>query len=148
MIQLCSTIDIIAYQTDFEAVLPMQRRDGSDKPAPILITFAEPHVRSAILRKKFKLANIEKYASVFINMDEPIEVRRAKAILRRIDFKPGKMGDPSSLGMIGYELMRMNTELPTWKGSLKNTKPTLINRRLHVLPQRPPNQARQTPRLK
>ena len=65
VIQLCSTIDIIAYQTDFEAVLPMWSSDGSDKPAPVLITFAEPHVQSAILRKKFKLASIEKYASVF-----------------------------------------------------------------------------------
>ena len=70
----------------------MRRRDGSDKPAPVLITFAEPHVRSAILRKKVKLASIEKYASGFINMDEPIEVRRAKAVLRRIGFQAKQDG--------------------------------------------------------
>ena len=70
----------------------MRRRDGSDKLAPVLITFAEYHVRSAILRKKFKLASIEKYASVFINMDEPIEVRRAKAIFRRIGYQARQDG--------------------------------------------------------
>ena len=87
VIQLCSAIDIIAYQSDFESVVPMRRRDGSKKPAPILITFEQHHVRSAILRKKYKLAATEKYASVYINMDEPIEVRRAKAVFRRIGYQ-------------------------------------------------------------
>ena len=40
VIQLCSAIDIVAYQTDFKAILPMRRRDSSNKPAPFLITFA------------------------------------------------------------------------------------------------------------
>ena len=92
VIQLCSAIDIVAYQTDFESVLPMRRRDGSDKPPPVLITFAEPHVRAAILRKKFKLAEIEKYASIFINLDEPIEVRRAKAVFRRVGYQARQDG--------------------------------------------------------
>ena len=42
VIQLCSAIDIVAYQSDFEAILPMRRRDGSNKPAPILITLPTP----------------------------------------------------------------------------------------------------------
>ena len=45
VIQLCAAIDIIAYQVDFEAVVPMRRRDGSSRPAPILITFTQYHLR-------------------------------------------------------------------------------------------------------
>ena len=92
VIQLCSAIDIVAYQTDFKAFLPMRRRDSSNKPAPFLITFAQPHVRSAILRKKANLINTEKYASVFISLDEPIEIRRAKAVFRRIGYQARQDG--------------------------------------------------------
>ena len=87
VIQLCSSLGIIAYYTDFEGVQPMRRRDGSSRPPPVLITFTEYHVRSAILRNKVKLADTEKYASVFINLDEPVELRRAKAVLRQVGYQ-------------------------------------------------------------
>ena len=51
------------------------------------ITFDQLYVRSSLLRKKYKLAETEKYANVYINPDEPIETRRAKAIFRRIGYQ-------------------------------------------------------------
>ena len=83
---MCSSFNIIAYQTDFESVIPMRRRDGSSKPPPILITFAQQHVRSAILRSKLKLADFETYSTVYVNLDELVETSRAKAVFRRIGY--------------------------------------------------------------
>ena len=87
VVQMCATLEIIAYPTDIEDVIPMRRRDSSDKPPPILITFAQLHIRSAILRRKYKLANTDKYSTIFVNPDEPVEVRRAKAVFRRVGFQ-------------------------------------------------------------
>ena len=139
VIQLCSAIDIVAYQSDFESVLPMRRRDGSSKPAPVLITFAQYHVRSAILRKKYKLANTVKYVTVFINLDEPIEVRRAKAVFRRIGYQARLDGknvtirdewidiDGDEYRITDLQKIQRNTELtwtpaPKWHQALPYNK--------------------------
>ena len=92
VVQLCAALEIIAYPADIEDVVPMRRRDGSDKPLPILVTFAQLHIRSAILRRKYKLANLTKFSSVFINPDEPVETRRAKAVFRRVGYQARKDG--------------------------------------------------------
>ena len=86
IIEMCSSLNIVAYQSDFEAVVQLTRRDGSSKPPPILVTFAQTHIRSALLRNKYKLQNHQKFATVFVNLDEPVETRRAKAIFRRVAF--------------------------------------------------------------
>ena len=92
IIEMCSTLGIVAFQSDFEEIVPLTRRDSSSKQPPILITFAQTHVRSAILRNKYKLVNYQKYATVFANPDEPIETRRAKAIFRRIGYSARQDG--------------------------------------------------------
>ena len=86
IVALCSALKIIAYPSDIESIVRMNRRDGTSKPAPVLATFDQLHIRSSILRKKSSLAEINKYDKVFINLDEPIETRRAKAIFRRIGY--------------------------------------------------------------
>ena len=40
----------------------------------------------------WSILNIQKYATVFINPDEPVEIRRAKAIFRRIGYKARQDG--------------------------------------------------------
>ena len=92
IVTMCSALDIIAYSSDIESILRMTRRDGSKKPGPVLASFDQLHIRSAILRNKYKLAEIEKYSSLFINLDEPIETRRAKALFRRIGYKARQDG--------------------------------------------------------
>ena len=87
VVQMCAALEIVAYSVDIEDVIPMRRRDGVNKPPPVLVTFAQLHIRSAILRRKYKLANMEKYSAVFVNPDEPVETRRAKAVFRRVGFQ-------------------------------------------------------------
>ena len=93
ILQLCTELGIIAYPSDIDTITPMKRRDPtSRRPPQVLVSFEQLHVRSALLRLKSKLANIPKYATVFINPDEPIEVRRNKATFRKIAFKARQDG--------------------------------------------------------
>ena len=81
IIEMCTSIGVVAYQSDFEDVVVMRRKDGSSKPPPILVTFEQQHVRTAILRNNYK-----RYSTIFVNADEPMEVRRAKAVFRRVGY--------------------------------------------------------------
>ena len=92
IIQVCSSLDILAFASDIECVIIMKRRDQtSSRPPPVLVIFNQLHVRSALLRKKVKLAG-KKFSEVFINPDEPFEVRRNKAAFRQIAFKARQDG--------------------------------------------------------
>ena len=90
ILQICSTLDIIAFACDIESVIRMKRRDESTRPMPALVTFDQLHVPSAILRKKAALIDNEKFAMVFINL--PLEVRRAKSVLRRVGYSARQDG--------------------------------------------------------
>ena len=88
ILQICTTLGIIAYPTDIDLIIPMKRRNSiSTKPPPVLVGFNQLHVRSALLRLKSKLVNFPKYPTVYINPDEPIEIRRNKATFRKIAYK-------------------------------------------------------------
>ena len=87
IIHLCSALGIVAFASDIECIVRMKRRDQSSRPPPVLVTFAQLRIRSALLRNKVRLFDIEKYAKVFINLDEPIEVRRFKAVFRRVGYR-------------------------------------------------------------
>ena len=93
ILQVCSALGIIAYPCDIDTITPMKRRDpASKRPPPVLVTFEQLHVRSGLLRQKSKLIDFPKFATVFINPDEPIEVRRNKATFRKIAFKARQDG--------------------------------------------------------
>ena len=95
LLQLCTSLEIITFPSDIEDIVVMKRRDReSNRPPPLLVTFAQPHVRSALLRKKVDLCVIDKYKEVYINPDEPIEVRRNKATFRKIAYKVRQAGKP------------------------------------------------------
>ena len=93
ILQLCSALSIITFPSDLEGFVPMKRRDPTSlRPPPILVTFNQNHVRSALLRQKYKLAEMEKYREVYINPDELIEVRRTKATFRKIAYNARQDG--------------------------------------------------------
>ena len=92
ILQIASELGIVAYKSDIDMITRMKRRDDSTRPMPVLVTFAQQRIRSAILRNKFRLADIERFSKVFINLDEPIEIRRAKAVFRRIGYKARQDG--------------------------------------------------------
>ena len=88
IIEICSALEILAFASDIDRVISMKRRDlTSKRPPPVLVTFNQLHVRSALLRKKTKLVNIDKFKDIYINPDEPFEIRRNKAAFRQIAFK-------------------------------------------------------------
>ena len=93
ILQLCSALSIIAFPSDIDGIVSMRRRDpASTRPPPLLVTFSQQHVRLGLLRQKYRLVNIEKYSNIFINADEPIEVRRNKATFRKIAFRARSNG--------------------------------------------------------
>ena len=65
----------------------LNRRDEKDVcPGPVIATCSRIFHRDSIITKKRALRNIPALSQVFINADETLQVRRAKAILRRAAF--------------------------------------------------------------
>ena len=59
---------------------------------PVRVTFQQIYMRDKIMRKKKPLSSIPKFATIFINPDEPPEIRRNKGFRRvaakvRLDVK-------------------------------------------------------------
>ena len=55
-----------------------------NRPPPVLVVFARPFLCDNFLRKKFKLAATEKYSEIFVNADEPADVRRHNGLFRGV----------------------------------------------------------------
>ena len=71
LLQITTEIGAIVFKSDVEDIFRMDRRDNSNKaPGPVLVTLTQISIRDG--RK-----------NVYINADETVEVRRAKAILRK-----------------------------------------------------------------
>ena len=74
-------VDIKRYMDKILHVLT--RMGGTFKPSPVLATVARVVHRDAIITKNRDLQKVEGLSQVFINADEPLQVRLAKAMLRR-----------------------------------------------------------------
>ena len=87
ILKLAETIGIVLYRCDITQVTRLRRRDTTvNKPGPLLVSFEHPHVRDAFLRNKHKLLGNAIYNQVWVNADEPFEVRRLKSRFRRIAY--------------------------------------------------------------
>ena len=88
IIELADRLNVTLYKRDISNVSRILRRPGSaiTTPGPVVIVFVHAHLRDAILRKKIDLREIEKYKTVYVNPDEPLETRRTKARFRRIAY--------------------------------------------------------------
>ena len=85
VIKLGSDMNIIVYLRDIVIASRLRRREVNNrKPPPVLVTFVHPHLRDAFLRNKHRLKPNQTYKDVWINADEPFEIRRLKAEFRRI----------------------------------------------------------------
>ena len=72
----------------------MERRDEKDlRPGPVLATFTRVVLRDAIITKKSSLHKMPDMDKIFINADEPLHIRRAKAILRKAAYLARINGD-------------------------------------------------------
>ena len=85
VIDLLHKINVTLERRDFTIVKRLPRRLASDLSArPILACFTHPHTRESVLSKKAELNRIESCKKVYLNPDEPIEIRRLKSRFRKI----------------------------------------------------------------
>ena len=94
VIKICASIKITIYASEIEAVTRYKRRDeNSKKPGPVNVTLSRALLRDTILRKKNGLKDVPAMQGIFINADEPLEVRKGKSILRKIARNVKSMGE-------------------------------------------------------
>ena len=98
-VQLVKILDMfqemgaIIFACDIEAVNRLGRSDtATTRPQPVRVTLDQNYMRDNVLRRKSKLATKEKFSSIFINADEPADVRRIKGVFRRIAYKARNQG--------------------------------------------------------
>ena len=93
-VNLTSVIGVTVYKKEIEQVVRMGRKDEANKkPGPVLLTLTRIVLRDNILKKKGGLLRAQGYEEVFINADEPWEVRKAKSFLRRAAYHAKKQGE-------------------------------------------------------
>ena len=94
IISVALAIGVIMYSSDIESVLRLRNRDDTKTtPGPVLITLKRTLQRDMILKKKVHLQIVPNMNHIFINADEPIDVRRNKAILRKMAYNAKQLGD-------------------------------------------------------
>ena len=87
IIGLLQKININLEPRDFSIVKRLPRRSTADhSPRPVLVCFTHPHIRETVLSKKADLFRIESCKTIYLNPDEPIEIRRLKSRYRKIAF--------------------------------------------------------------
>ena len=85
VLDMCQAMKAIVFTSDIDDIAWLGRFEpGMLRSPPLRVTFQYQYMRDSILRKKSKLLDIPKFSTVFINPDEPIEVRRVKGIFRRV----------------------------------------------------------------
>ena len=85
ILDLCQAMGEIVFSSDVEEIVRLGRSETPGiNTSPIKVTFQFAYIRNNILQKKANLLKSAKFSSVFINADEPIEVRRMKGMFRKI----------------------------------------------------------------
>ena len=94
VIDIAAKIKVTVYSNEIEQVFRMNRRDESDKrPGPVLVTLTRVVLRDTILKKKGDLSDVNGCERIFINADEPLEIRKAKSFLRKAAYHARKQGE-------------------------------------------------------
>ena len=135
-LRITAEIGSVVYKTDIESVTRLNRRDSTNPaPGPVLIRFNRIAVRDSVLKNKFNLRKMENMQSVYINADEPVHIRRTKAVFRRVANRARSEGEDVELrhnyvkiGMTTFtlnDLHRIPSKFlpdkdvePTWRGNL------------------------------
>ena len=87
IIGLLQKINVNVEPRDFSIVKRLPRRLTTDhSPRPVLVCFTHPLTRESVLAKKDDLFRIESCKTIYLNPDEPIEIRRLKSRFRLIAF--------------------------------------------------------------
>ena len=88
VLDICQAIKAIIFSSDIDAITRLGNPDSKTaKSVPVRVTFQQIYMRDKIMRKKKTLFSMPKFATIFINPDEPPEIRRNKGIFRRVSAK-------------------------------------------------------------
>ena len=87
MLNLCQAIGVIVFSTDIVEILRLGRyNETAVQQPPVRVTFELICMRDNLLKKKSTLVSKAKFASIYINPDEPLDVRRMKGMFRQIAY--------------------------------------------------------------
>ena len=85
IIAMGDALGLVVYREDIQAITRLATRSTDPtRPPPVLVSFTRPFLRDNFLREKYRLVDKPKYSEVYINADEPTDVRRRKGLYRRI----------------------------------------------------------------
>ena len=93
VLDVCQAVELIVFASDIDDITRLGRPEpGSKREVPVRVTFHLSYMRDKLLRVKKDLITLPRFANLFINPDEPHEVRRNKGIFRRIAAKAREDG--------------------------------------------------------
>ena len=94
VLKIADAIGVTLYAKEIEQVFRLNRRDEADtRPGPVSVTLTRAILRDNMLRKKGDLQKVEEFKGIFVNADEPIQIRKAKLFLRKAAFQAKKQGE-------------------------------------------------------
>ena len=155
--ELAKILDMDVDRRDFSLIVRMKKRgEGSKQAATILVCFVNMHVHDEMFAKRTKLKNDEKLKKIWLNLDEPEEIRRQKSKMRKLAFQARSIGldafythnmlciDGKEYGL--SDLDKIVLSKPTDSGSTVNEKsvnpPKPNSTQTTPKPQRPPRNKR------
>ena len=93
VLDMRQVMGISIYSSDVEDITRLGRHEpGANQPPPVRFQFQFQYMIDNILQKKSNLLKKPKFAAVFINTDEPIEMIRIKGIVTHIATKAREDG--------------------------------------------------------
>ena len=85
IIAIGEALGLVVYREDIQAITRLATRSTDPtRPPPVLVSFNRHFLRDNFLREKYRLVDKPNYSEVYINADEPTDVRRCKGLYRRI----------------------------------------------------------------
>ena len=98
LLKLTTALGLVVYKCDIDAIFRMKRRNVViTTPGPVLVIFNRVTVRDNILKNKVNLRHIDGMKETYVNADEPLEVRRTKAMFRKISVIARNAGETVDL---------------------------------------------------
>ena len=93
VLDMCQAMGSVIFSSDITEITRLGAYDvPTARPPPVRVTFEYVYQRNNMLRRKSKLAGKDRFAEIYINPDEPIEMRRIRGLFRRIAFKARAVG--------------------------------------------------------
>ena len=88
ILDMCQVMGCVVFSSDIVDVARLGTYEvSSDKPPPVRVTFDYTYQRNNMLRNKSNLAGRENFENIYINPDDPIEMRRMRGIFRKVAYK-------------------------------------------------------------